>query len=268
MPSEYSYATAPPAATAAGEVNQAPYILFQTRSTPVPLKFTWSKQAVYPCKLGIRKDIYALGALLRFRAKADILIPSGRFIYGFSARDTIFHGRFNVNVPARIVAYSKNVTLPNGMNVTVSAGSQYIGPGHGSSFKSRFKPLCGFQIGFAGGQEGNVIYSEHGLTMRQAVPLPLHLLGIKYPRLDLETYTSIKIPQMGSRGHGADGSARRTRAHPVRTVNGRHSPRRRGNAEPADPGNDCAVASRRGTPAAAPGRSQGDGCRRGRFWRG
>jgi hypothetical protein len=64
-------------------------------------------------------------------------------IYGFSAQDTIFNGRFNVNVLAKVIAYSKHVTLPNGMNVTVSAGSQYIGPGHGSTFKARFKPLCG-----------------------------------------------------------------------------------------------------------------------------
>lgn len=204
MASEFPYSTAPPPATAAAQVNTTPYTLLQTRSTPVPVKFTWSRQAVYPCKLGIRKDIYALGELLRFRAKADILIPSGRLIYGFSAQDTIFHGRFNVNVPAKIVAYTKNVTLPNGMNVTVSAGGQYIGPGHGSTFQSRFKPLCGFQIGFAGGKEGNVIYSENGFSVRQAVPLPLHLIGVKYPRFDLETYTSIKIPQMGSRGHGAD----------------------------------------------------------------
>ena len=87
------------------------------------------------------------------------------------------------------------------MTVSLSAGSQYIGPGHGIGFKSRFKPLCGFQIRFGGGQEGNVVYSGDGFSVRQAIPLPMHLVGIKYPRFDLETYTRVKIPQMGSRGH-------------------------------------------------------------------
>jgi hypothetical protein len=92
------------------------------------------------------------------------------------------------------------------MNVALSAGSQYIGPGHGSTFKSRFKPMMGFQIKFGGGQEGNVVYSQDGFSVRQAIPLPMHLVGIKYPRFDIETYTSVKIPQMGSRGHN-DGFA-------------------------------------------------------------
>jgi hypothetical protein len=199
MAAEYQPAAAPPA-TAPAAVNTTPYTLLQTRN----MKFTWSRQACYPAKIGIRKDIYALGDLLRFRAKADILIPSGKLMWGFSAQDTILNGRFNVNFGAKIVAYSKNVTLPNGMNVALSAGSQYIGPGHGSTFKSRFKPLLGFQIGLAGGQgEGNVVYSAEGFSVRQAVPLPMHLLGIKYPRFDLETWTSVKIPQMGSRGHSS-----------------------------------------------------------------
>lgn len=87
------------------------------------------------------------------------------------------------------------------MNVALSAGSQYIGPGHGIGFKSRFKPLVGFQIRFGGGQEGNVVYSGDGFSIRQAIPLPMHLVGLKYPKFDLETYTSVKIPQIGSRGH-------------------------------------------------------------------
>jgi hypothetical protein len=217
MASEYGSAAAPPTA----EMNTTPYTLFDTKQTPVPIKFLWSRQAVYPCKIGIRKDIYALGELLRFRAKADVLIPSGKLLYGFSASDTILNGRFNVNIPAKIFAYSKNVTLPNGMNITLSAGSQYQGPGHGSTFKSRFKPLCGVQIGFAGGQEGNVVYTQDGFSVRQAVPLPLHLVGVDYPKVDLEMYTSVKIPSLGSRGHespfsfgapvpGFDGGGRRS----------------------------------------------------------
>lgn len=65
MTSEYvSAMTAPPATSV--EVNTTPYTLLHTRNTPVPLKFTWSRQAVYPCKIGVRKDIYALGDLLRY----------------------------------------------------------------------------------------------------------------------------------------------------------------------------------------------------------
>ena len=66
MTSEYVSAMAAPPAASADYVNTTPYTLLHTRNTPVPLKFTWSRQAVYPCKIGVRKDIYALGDLLRY----------------------------------------------------------------------------------------------------------------------------------------------------------------------------------------------------------
>jgi hypothetical protein len=65
MASEYPTAAVRPPATHADPVHTQPYTILQTRSTPVPMKFTWARQAVYPFKIGIRKDIYALGELLR-----------------------------------------------------------------------------------------------------------------------------------------------------------------------------------------------------------
>lgn len=41
------------------------YTLLDVKSTAVPLKFTWSKQAVLPCKLGVRKDV-VLASLVRW----------------------------------------------------------------------------------------------------------------------------------------------------------------------------------------------------------
>ena len=43
-----------------------PYTILHTKRTPVPFKFTWAKQAVIPCKVGVRKDVYALGGLIRY----------------------------------------------------------------------------------------------------------------------------------------------------------------------------------------------------------
>ena len=139
----------------------------------------------------------------RFRAKADVLIPSGQFVYGFSAQDTLFNGRFSANIPGRVFAYEKHVGLPNGMNVAVTAGAQYVGARGlpGISFRDHFKPLCGFQLRFGGVSrgDGDVVYSGEGFSVKQRVPLPLGLLGLRYPAVDLETFTTVKIPQMTSR---------------------------------------------------------------------
>lgn len=175
--------------------------LLQTRSTPVPLKLTVSRRI--QSKIGVRKDITALG-LVRFRAKADILVPSGRFVYGFSARDTLLNGRFSVNIPGRVAAYSKDLQLPNGMWVSATAGVQHVGSGGGGGggiFSRGFKPLCGFQLRSSpmAGAGGNMVYSGDGFSVKQRVPLPLGLLGLQYPRFDLETFTSVRIPQLTSR---------------------------------------------------------------------
>lgn len=184
--------------------------LLQTRSTPIPLKFTVSRRI--QSKIGVRKDITALG-LVRFRAKADILLPSGRFVYGFSARDTLLNGRFSVNIPAKVAAYSKELPLPNGMWVSVTAGLQHVGGGGGAIgnavngalgnniFGRNFKPICGFQLRSSpmAGAGGNMVYSGDGFSVKQRVPLPLGLLGLEYPRFDLETFTSVRIPQLTSR---------------------------------------------------------------------
>ena len=52
-------------AAASAATAPIPYTLLQTRNTPVPLKFTWARHAVYPSKLGVRKDVYALNGLIR-----------------------------------------------------------------------------------------------------------------------------------------------------------------------------------------------------------
>ena len=135
----------------------------------------------------------------RFRAKADILIPSGRFVYGFSVKDTILGGRFSVNVPARVIAYQKNLFLPNGMNVALSAGAQYVDGIHAESLSSRIKPICGLQLRFGSVGSGNVVYSGDGFSVKQRVPLPLGLLNLDYPKIDLETFATVKIPQISSR---------------------------------------------------------------------
>ncbi len=41
--------------------------------------------------------------------------------------------------------------------------------------------------------------SGDGFSVKQRVPLPLGLLGLNYPRFDLETFTSVRIPQLTSR---------------------------------------------------------------------
>lgn len=138
-------------------------------------------------------------ALCRFRAKADILIPSGRLVYGFSAKDTIFHGRFSINIPGKVVAYQKNLFLPNGMNVSVSAGAQFIDTLPGEPLTKRIKPMCGIQLRFGSGGDGNIVYAGDGFSVKQRVPLPLKLLGVEYPKVDLETFTSVKFPQISSR---------------------------------------------------------------------
>lgn len=126
------------------------------------------------------------------------MIPSGRFIYGFSAKDTIFNGRFSVNVPARIVAYQKKVQLPNGANVAVSAGTQFIG-GRGTPLSQQFKPIFGVQLRFGSVGDGNIVFAGDGFHCKQRVPVPLGWAGVTYPKLDLETYATIKIPQLTTR---------------------------------------------------------------------
>lgn len=213
----------PPASTQPrpSTVNQS-YTLLNTRQTPIPLRFTWSKSAIYPAKLGIRKDVYALGDLLRFRAKADFILHSGKFVYGFSVRDTLLNGRFSVNVPARLLAYQKNLGLPNGMVACLSAGTQYVGGGAvGSTVTTRphFKPYYGLHVRFGGGvdhddeqRHGHVIVGpEGGFQIKQRVPVPLSLLWPGLGRftkkhgvgLDIETYSTIKLPHFG--GGGLDG---------------------------------------------------------------
>jgi hypothetical protein len=60
------------------------YEILNLKQTPIPLRFTWARQAVLPCRLGVRKDVFV--GPVQLRAKADVLVPSGQFVWGFSVR--------------------------------------------------------------------------------------------------------------------------------------------------------------------------------------
>jgi len=47
------------------QVTPKPFTLLNVKNSPVPLKITWSRRAVLPCKFGVRKDVLLLGDLLR-----------------------------------------------------------------------------------------------------------------------------------------------------------------------------------------------------------
>jgi len=113
-------------------------------------------------------------------------------------QDTIFNGRFGVNVPGRILAYKKKLRLPNGANIAVNAGAQYL-HGHGTSFLHSFKPFCGFQMRFGSFGDGTVVYAADGFRVKQRVPVPLNWLRLDYPKFDLETYATVRIPQLTTR---------------------------------------------------------------------
>lgn len=50
-----------------------PYTLLDLRNTPIPLKFTWSRDALYPAALCLRKDIKVL-QLVRCAAAASVAL--------------------------------------------------------------------------------------------------------------------------------------------------------------------------------------------------
>ena len=84
------------------------------------------------------------------------MLPSGRLVYGFSAKDTILNGRFSVNVPSRVLEYRKRLTLPNGTCVAISGGVQYVGGGGGRSLADRVRPFLGAQLQLGGIGSGNM----------------------------------------------------------------------------------------------------------------
>ncbi|EFN53463.1 expressed protein [Chlorella variabilis] len=230
----------PPAADALARTASAPaappsgpFTLLDVRNSPVPLKLTWARDAVYPAAICLRKDLRVL-SLVKFTAKADLTLPDTRLICGFSAKarrgrcssclssrrplacllacllaslpaclhDTIFHGRFSLNVPARMVEYRKKFQLPNGTGLAVSAGLQHIGGDwdlSSRSLRSQFKPLVAAQFNFGSSSGGNVVFAGDGFNVKQRVPIPRRWVGIPYPRFELETYATIKVPQLTTR---------------------------------------------------------------------
>ena len=85
-------------------------------------------------------------------------LPSGRVVYGFSAKDTILNGRFSVNVPSRVLEYRKRLTLPNGTCLAISGGAQYVvvGGGGGQRLSDRVRPFLGAQLLLGGVGNGNM----------------------------------------------------------------------------------------------------------------
>ncbi|KAL4459124.1 hypothetical protein ABPG75_013989 [Micractinium tetrahymenae] len=178
------------------------YTLLDVRSAPIPLKLTWAKDGVYPAAICVRKDLKVL-SLLKFTAKADLTLPDLGVVYGFSCKDTLFHGRFSLNVPARMVEYRKKFALPNGSTVAVSAGLQHVGARWDTRpLQDQFRPMLSMQLHFAdlsGHGSGNVVYTGDGFNLKQRVPIPSRWTGLKWPKVELEAYANLRIPQLTAR---------------------------------------------------------------------
>ncbi|KAI3424109.1 hypothetical protein D9Q98_009470 [Chlorella vulgaris] len=178
-----------------------PYTLLDLRNTPIPLKFTWSRDALYPAALCLRKDIKVL-QLVRFTAKADLTLPDLRLVCGFSCKDTLFHGRFSVNVAGRMVEYRKKFQLPNGTGLAVSAGLQHTAGWNDLTtrpFRDQIHPTLAAQLTLGSGSSGNVVMSGDGFDCKQRVPIPRRFTRLQYPRFELETFATIKVPQLTTR---------------------------------------------------------------------
>lgn len=180
------------------------YTLLDVRSAPIPLKLTWAKDGVYPAAICVRKDVKVL-SLLKFTAKADLTLPDLDVVYGFSCKDTLFHGRFSVNVPARMVEYRKKFALPNGSMLAVSAGLQHV-PGGGRwdarPLRDQFRPMISMQLQLAdmsGRGSGNIVYTGDGFNLKQRVPIPSSWTGLQWPKFELEAYANLRIPQLTAR---------------------------------------------------------------------
>lgn len=62
-----------------------------------------------------------------------------------------------------------------------------------------FKPFCGVQLRFGSVGSGNIVATGDGFHLKQRLPIPVGLIGLKYPKFDLETFTTVKIPQLTTR---------------------------------------------------------------------
>lgn len=178
------------------------YTLLDVRSAPIPLKLTWAKDGVYPAAICVRKDVKVL-SLLKFTAKADLTLPDLNVVYGFSCKDTLFRGRFSLNVPARMIEYRKKFALPNGSTVAVSAGLQHVGDRWDTRpLRDQFRPMLSVQLHLAdlsGRGSGNIVYTGDGFNLKQRVPIPSRWTGLKWPRVEVEAYANLRIPQLTAR---------------------------------------------------------------------
>lgn len=53
------------------------FTLMDFNRLPIPFKFTLSRDAVLPRKIGIRKDLYAIGDLIRYVGRSINCHPEG-----------------------------------------------------------------------------------------------------------------------------------------------------------------------------------------------
>jgi hypothetical protein len=180
------------------------WTLLDLKKTPVPIKFSWSKRAILPGKLGVRKDLDLIPGLLQVRGKLDWVFGTKNVIYGCSIKDKIFYGKVSLNVPARMLEYRKKFILPNGAAISIGAGSQFIGGGDYLLSKSNFTPILGMQLlmGGLGGQGSNAVFAGNGFNVKKRVGVNaiLGLAGIKLPgNFELETFSDIALPQLTTR---------------------------------------------------------------------
>lgn len=185
------------------DIDNPNYTLLDLPHTAVPLRVTWSKSAIVPGKLGIRKDIDIVPGLLQVRAKADWSVGTKQFIYGCSIRDTLFNGKVSMNIPARLIEYRKQFYLPNGTSLSIGAGTRYIGGGATAFSNDNFRPILGAQLLFGGfGAGSNTVFSGNGFNIKKRLPLNglLKLAGVSFPlNVELETFSDIRIPQLTTR---------------------------------------------------------------------
>ncbi|KAL6782287.1 hypothetical protein ACKKBG_A06235 [Auxenochlorella protothecoides x Auxenochlorella symbiontica] len=162
-----------------------------------PIRLTLARDALLPSRVGIRKDVVLLD-LIRMRAKADLTLPDGRFIYGFSCKDTIFNGQFSVNIPAKALEYRKRIGLPNGLYLSANAGVQHVGTSLRQSVREQFRPFLGahLQLGGSASNDDVVFGGAGGLSWKQRIPVPMKLAGLRAPRAAVEAYTNVKLPSL------------------------------------------------------------------------
>lgn len=188
----------------AQDADKDSWTLLDLKHTPVPIKFSWSKRAILPGKLGIRKDLELIPGLLQVRGKLDWVLGTKNVVYGCSIKDKLFNGKVSLNIPARMLEYRKKIILPNGAAISIGAGSRFIGGADSLLSKNNFAPILGMQLlmGGLGGQGSNAVFAGNGFNVKKRVGVNalFNLVGVKLPgNFELETFSDIALPQLTTR---------------------------------------------------------------------